>query len=94
VVAIDVTGSNDDPRQPGTLHDMDSNSMNEYEKAISSIVGILEKLDGDKKFPVVVFGAKHNGVVKHCFPCGQTEKVVGVEGVLEAYNHVFQPAWS
>src|SRR3569623_548749 len=66
-VAIDFTGSNGDPRKPGTLHHMDPNSKNDYEKAISSILAILEKYDDNKQFPVLGFGAKYNGVVNHCF---------------------------
>lgn len=53
-VAIDFTGSNGDPRKPGTLHYLspDGSSMNDYEKAISSIGSILADYDSDKKFPV------------------------------------------
>lgn len=90
VVGIDFTGSNGDPRQPGTLHYIDPNSLNDYEKAIKSIVGILSKYDSDKKFPVLGFGAKYEGVVQHCFQCGPTEEAKGVEGVLEAYRSVFK----
>lgn len=90
VVGIDFTGSNGDPRKPGTLHYIDPNSLNDYEKAIKSIVGILSKYDSDKKFPVLGFGAKYNGVVKHCFQCGPSEEANDVEGVLEAYRSVFE----
>ncbi|GKY94025.1 hypothetical protein MPSEU_000369300 [Mayamaea pseudoterrestris] len=89
VVAIDFTGSNGDPRQPGTLHHLDPHSKNAYEKAITSIVGILEAYDSDKMFPVVGFGAKYHGVVNHCFQCGPMEEVHGIDGVLTAYNQVF-----
>ena len=52
-VAIDFTGSNGDPRKPGTLHYLSPNGgMNDYEKAISSIGSILADYDTDKKFPV------------------------------------------
>jgi hypothetical protein len=91
VVAIDFTGSNGDPRKPGTLHHFNSDgSLNDYEKAITSIVGILEKYDTDKKFPVLGFGAKYDGVVRHAFQCGPTEEVQGVKGVLDAYHQVFK----
>lgn len=89
VVGIDFTGSNGDPRKPGTLHHVDPNSLNDYEKAIKSILGVLSKYDEDKKFPVLGFGAKYGGVVRHCFQCGPTEEAVGVDGVLEAYRSVF-----
>ena len=90
IVAIDFTGSNGDPRQPGTLHYLNSAGKNDYEKAISSIVGILSKYDTDKKFPVLGFGAKYGGVVRHAFQCGPTEEVHGVQGVLDAYHGVFK----
>mmetsp|Transcript_14450 Transcript_14450/g.20368 ORF Transcript_14450/g.20368 Transcript_14450/m.20368 type:complete len:597 (-) Transcript_14450:181-1971(-) len=88
-VAIDFTGSNGDPRKPGTLHHI-SSGMNSYEKAISSLVHILEKYDTDKSFPVWGFGAKYGGVVRHIFQCGPTEEVQGVQGVLDAYHGVFK----
>lgn len=90
VVGIDFTGSNGDPRKAGTLHHLDPHSLNDYEKAIKSILGVLSKYDSDKKFPVYGFGAKYDGVVRHCFQCGATEEAVGVDGVLEAYRGVFQ----
>ena len=90
VVAIDFTGSNGDPRQPGTLHHLDANSMNPYEKAISAIVTILAKYDSDQKFPVLGFGAKYSGQINHCFRCGPNDEVQGVKGVLDAYDSVFK----
>jgi copine 1/2/3 len=90
VVAIDFTGSNGDPRKPGTLHHLDANSMNPYEKAISAIVTILAKYDSDQKFPVLGFGAKYHGQINHCFQCGPTDEAVGVQGVLNAYDSVFK----
>jgi hypothetical protein len=44
-VAIDFTGSNGDPRKPGTLHYLHKDGQkNDYEKAISAIVKILGTL--------------------------------------------------
>lgn len=88
VVAIDVTGSNGNPMDAGTLHHIDPNSDNPYEKAISSIVGILEKYDQDKKFPVFGFGAKIGGNVEHCFEVA--EEAHGVKGVMDAYHGIFK----
>jgi hypothetical protein len=80
-----------DPRNPGTLHYIHPDgSKNDYEKAISAIVGILEKYDTDKQLAVFGFGAKYGGVVRHCFQCGPTAEVHGVNGVLDAYHAVFQ----
>jgi hypothetical protein len=90
-VAIDFTGSNGDPRKPGTLHHLGAGGVrNDYEKAIASIVSILAKYDSDQKFPVYGFGAKYGGVVRHCFECGGKPEHVGVAGVLDAYKGVFQ----
>lgn len=93
VVAIDFTGSNGDPRKPGTLHYLNPNGgdlRNDYEKAIGSIVQILAKYDSDQMFPVLGFGAKYGGVVRHCFQVGQTQEQHGVRGILEAYRQVFR----
>jgi Copine/C2 domain len=90
IVAIDFTGSNGDPRKPGTLHHVDDNSNNPYEKAVAAIVSILAQYDTDQKFPVLGFGAKYSGVVQHCFQVGATEEAHGVDGVLDAYRSVFK----
>mmetsp|Transcript_15894 Transcript_15894/g.20170 ORF Transcript_15894/g.20170 Transcript_15894/m.20170 type:complete len:612 (-) Transcript_15894:99-1934(-) len=91
-VAIDFTGSNGDPRKPGTLHYLapDGRTMNDYEKAISAIGGILADYDTDKKFPVWGFGAKYSGQVYHLFQCGPSAEVEGIKGVLDAYHKTFQ----
>ncbi|KAL7568731.1 hypothetical protein ACA910_021724 [Epithemia clementina (nom. ined.)] len=92
MIAIDFTGSNGDPRIPGTLHYLHREEpmvRNDYEKAIASIVSILSKYDSDQMYPVVGFGAKYGGVVRHCFQCGPDAEVRGVEGVLEAYHKTF-----
>jgi hypothetical protein len=88
-VAIDFTGSNGDPRKPGTLHYMGAGQPNDYEKAISAIVTILGKYDSDKQYPVWGFGAKFGGEIQHCFECGGADKHHGVQGILSAYKSVF-----
>lgn len=90
-VAIDFTGSNGDPRKPGTLHHFsDNGQMNGYEKAITGVGNILAKYDSNQKFPVFGFGAKYGGVVRHCFQVGQEKEVRGVKGILDAYKGVFK----
>lgn len=89
-VAIDFTGSNGDPRKPGTLHYFHPDGqLNDYEKAIKSIGTILAKYDSDEKFPVMGFGAKYDGIVRHHFQCGDEEEVDGVDGILDAYRQTF-----
>ena len=79
-----------DPRQPGTLHYLHKDGqLNDYEKAITSILTILQKYDSDKKFPVLGFGAKYNGEIRHAFQCGTAPEAIGVKGVISAYRDVF-----
>jgi len=90
-VAIDFTGSNGDPREPGTLHYMNpEGGRNDYEKAISAVGGVLAGYDSDKKFPVWGFGAKYSGQVYHCFQCGPDAEADGITGVLNAYRKTFE----
>ncbi|KAL9179977.1 hypothetical protein ACHAXT_007947 [Thalassiosira profunda] len=90
-VAIDFTGSNGDPRKPGTLHHFSPHGqMNGYEKAIVGVGNILAKYDTDQQFPVWGFGAKYGGVVRHCFQVGKEKEAHGVAGILEAYKATFK----
>jgi len=90
-VAIDFTGSNGDPRQPGTLHYLHKDGqLNDYEKAIKAIVTVLAKFDSDQSYPVLGFGAKYGGVVRHCFQCGPTAEVHGIQGIIDAYRQTFK----
>jgi Copine/C2 domain len=91
-VAIDFTGSNGDPRRPGTLHYIDraGGSLNCYEKALTAVGSIVAKYDSDQRFPMLGFGAKFHGIIHHCFQLGPTAEVQGVKGMLEAYRSIFQ----
>lgn len=90
-IAIDYTGSNGDPRKPGTLHYIHPDgSLNDYEKALTAVGGAIAKYDTDQKFPVWGFGAKYGGVIQHCFQIGEKEELDGIDGVLEAYRNVFR----
>lgn len=89
-IAIDFTGSNGDPRVPGTLHYRHTDGqLNDYEKAITAVGGVIARYDSDQKFPVFGFGAKYGGVIQHCFQIGRTVEIDGLSGVLEAYREVF-----
>lgn len=57
---------------------------------MAAIVSILLQYDSDKKIPVLGFGAKYGGVVRHCFQCGPQTEAHGLNGVMEAYNEVFK----
>lgn len=90
-IAIDFTGSNGDPRLPGTLHHMSPDGrLNDYERAIDAIGGILSKYDSDQKYAVYGFGAKYAGVVRHCFQVGPSSEVDGIDGIIQAYRGVFR----
>ena len=90
-VAIDFTGSNGDPRRPGTLHYIHGDGkLNDYEKALSAVGSIVARYDSDQKFPVLGFGAKYGGVINHCFQVGRTPEVSGIAGILDAYRETFK----
>lgn len=90
-IAIDFTGSNGDPHQPGTLHFLHQDGqLNDYEKAITAVGSIIARYDHNQLFPVYGFGAKYNGVVQHCFQVGDQEALPGIAGVLDAYRKVFR----
>lgn len=58
ICAIDYTGSNGIPSQPSSLHYINPNQMNQYQRAIWSVGEILINYDYDKKIPAFGFGAK------------------------------------
>jgi hypothetical protein len=90
-VAIDFTGSNGDPRKPGTLHYIHpDDTLNDYEKAVTAVGSIVARYDSDQKFPVWGFGAKYGGQVQHCFQVGRETELSGVRGILEGYRATFK----
>jgi Copine/C2 domain len=91
VVGIDYTGSNGDPRKPGTLHYIHPDGqLNDYEKALTAVGSIVARYDSDQMFPVLGFGAKYGGVIQHCFQVGSAPELHGIKGMLEAYRGVFK----
>lgn len=91
-VAIDFTGSNGDPRKPGTLHYIDrlGGQLNDYEKALTAVGAIIGRYDSDQQFPMFGFGAKFGGIINHSFQLGGTTEVSGITGMLDAYRSTFQ----
>lgn len=90
-LAIDFTGSNGDPRKPGTLHYIHRDGqLNDYEKAITAVGAIVARYDTDQKFPVWGFGAKFGGIINHSFRVGNKEELDGISGILEGYRQVFR----
>ena len=90
-IAIDFTGSNGDPRRPGTLHYISPHgqTLNDYEKAFTSVGSIMERYDTNKQFPVYGFGAKFGGLIHHCFQVGNKMELNGLGEALQAYRNVF-----
>ena len=94
-IAIDFTKSNKDSHVPGSLHFMSPDSAdqpNDYVRAITSVVDILQHYDSDKKIPVYGFGARLPPTYthcSHCFACNGNffdPEVEGVDGVINAYG--------
>eukprot|EP00164_Ancoracysta_twista_P003559 GFYU01004751.1.p1 GENE.GFYU01004751.1~~GFYU01004751.1.p1 ORF type:complete len:528 (-),score=159.44 GFYU01004751.1:146-1729(-) len=93
--AVDFTGSNGDPRVPGTLHYINPAAMNSYQMALSAVGTILMKYDTDKQVPLFGFGGKLPGTAtaSHCFALNgnpQQPFTLGVEGMLSAYSQAIQ----
>jgi len=84
-IAIDFTGSNGDPRVPGTLHYL-SSQLNDYEKAITAVASVIAPYDHDQTFPVYGFGAKQNGILQNAF---EITRAHGIPAILQAYRQVF-----
>ena len=88
-VAIDYTSSNGAPSQSHSLH-YQSSAYNDYEEAILAICTAIDPYSS-KEHSVWGFGAKfQDNVVRHLFQCGPTSKVIGTQGVLDAYRSVLQ----
>jgi hypothetical protein len=97
-IGIDFTIGNGEPSDPLSYHAWDAShqTLNPYEKAITSVGSILEQYDDDKLFPVYGFGAKvrnpqtrdfSSSRTQHWFSLSQSEEEVrGVEGILELYR--------
>eukprot|EP00475_Leptophrys_vorax_P037808 TRINITY_DN6571_c0_g1_i1.p1 TRINITY_DN6571_c0_g1~~TRINITY_DN6571_c0_g1_i1.p1 ORF type:complete len:485 (+),score=135.79 TRINITY_DN6571_c0_g1_i1:277-1731(+) len=87
-VAIDFSGSNGDPKKPGTLHHREKNQPNGYQKAMQAFGKVLIPSDSDQKIGAWGFGAKPPGenVVNNCFPLNLDDgHVVGLQGLENTY---------
>lgn len=92
VVAIDFTSSNLDPRNPSSLHYLNPRGFNDYQKALSSVGGILLNYDSDKKVPIYGFGGKVNGRINHCFPLtfNDNPNVTDLHELMEVYRQALE----
>ena len=91
-VAIDFTNSNGCPKDERSLHYIQSNKLNQYERAIISCGNILAYYDYDQLFPCFGFGAKVNNRPRSLFNLNfqSDPNVKFVEGIIEAYHHAIK----
>jgi len=97
VFAIDFTSSNGTPHEEDSLHKIvdladlsDFNTLNHYQKAITSIGKVLETYDSNKEFGVYGYGAQFgdNPMMQFEYPLTGDDKnpnVEGIQGVLNVY---------
>ncbi len=94
IVGIDFTSSNKPITDAYSLHYINSNYHNGYEKAILSCGNIVGYYDYDQKFPVFGYGAKLPGsdLVDHCFPINfdVDPNIISIQNVLLAYRSCVQ----
>ena len=91
-VAIDFTGSNGDPNKSNSLHYINGNKPNQYEKAIKSCGNIVGHYDYDKIFPCFGFGAKINNTPKQLFNLNFQENpdIAYIDGIIKAYHNAIK----
>jgi len=96
VIAIDFTGSNGDPASSSSLHALNKPGGNDYERAISQVVEVLEPYDSDGKIPLYGFGCRMKGDrsgTSHCMTLTFNEanaEVDGLAGVMKAYKYALR----
>ncbi|ORX82967.1 Copine-domain-containing protein [Anaeromyces robustus] len=100
--AIDFTASNGQPSEPDSLHykkpnydPNNFNTLNEYQKAISSIGYVLEPYDSNRYMEIYGYGARffNRKTVEHdCSLTGDPDNpsVFRVAGILETYHKALQ----
>lgn len=86
MLAIDFTASNGNPSSTNSLHYMNPNGPNQYQKAINAIGQILLNYDSDKQIPAFGFGGNiHFPTIpsgtSHCFPLSGDFKEVEGKGL-------------
>lgn len=92
--AVDFTASNGHLNTPGTLHYSDGVTPSVYQQALAAVGSVVSPyLAQDRCFEAYGFGAKHpaSQSVRFDFPLnlhgGEDPRVVGVEGLVQAYSN-------
>ena len=87
-VAIDFTASNGAPNDPNSLHYINDQLPNQYERAINSCGNIVAYYDYDQLFPCFGFGAKIKNKSIGLFNLNMKKdpNINFIEGIIEAYH--------
>ncbi|KAK2160903.1 hypothetical protein LSH36_125g04042 [Paralvinella palmiformis] len=91
LIAVDFTDSNGNPRDPKSLHCLNSNKPNAYVEAMEAVGSVIAEYDSDGLFPAWGFGARlpPDGAISHCFPLNDQPSnpyCKSIDGVLDAYK--------
>lgn len=99
-VAVDLTASNGDPRDPNSLHHDQSYGQNQYLRALKAIGTIIQPYaPNDHMFAAYGFGAElpgqsgtAAGSASFCFPLNLAPdpRCRGIEGIIDAYTRVLR----
>ena len=91
-VAIDFTGSNGNPNNRNSLHYINGNMPNQYERAIKSCGNIVGNYDYDQLFPCFGFGAKINNIPTPLFNLNLQENpdIAYIDGIIDAYHNAIK----
>ena len=87
-IAIDFTGSNGNPNDPRSLHFINGQEPNQYERAIYACGNIMAYYDYDQLFPCYGFGAKINNTPTPLFNLNfqQDPNINLIPNVIEEYH--------
>ena len=87
-IAIDFTGSNGNPTDPRSLHFINGQEPNQYERAIYACGNIMAYYDYDQLFPCYGFGAKINNTPTPLFNLNfqQDPNINLIPNVIEEYH--------
>ena len=91
-VAIDFTGSNGNPNEATSLHYINGQQPNQYERAIVSCGNIVAYYDYDQLFPCFGFGAKINNQPTQIFNLNfkQDPNIQNIQGIIKAYHNAIR----
>ena len=91
-IAIDFTGSNGNPNDINSLHFINGEKPNQYERAIYACGNIVAYYDYDQLFPCFGFGVKINNKPYQIFNLNlrQDPNISYIQGIIEVYHNALQ----